>query len=385
MDVLDQILARFAEAAARPLDYAKQWKAAKGKPVVGLLPMHFPGEIAHSAGALPTILQEDDEPVAAGLGSIFSFYCGFNRSLCDQLVRGEFNDLDAVMCGDHCVQLLGTADAIRARAPQIPVLFNQLITSMSMPWAFDEARRTFVSLKEELERVLTRKITDDDLRASIRLFNKDRGLMRRLYELRRAGKISISARQLQQIVKSSMVMDKAEHIGLLEQLLADLDTKGSPSNAIRVYLSGHFCHAPKPEILDLIEECGAIVVDDDLFHGYRYIATDMDEAGDPLDALTKWYFAHNREVPCATLADKNADLDDFLLNAVNRSHAQGLIILLVKFCEPHMYVYPEIKEKFEKAGIPHLLVETEHDGIPLEALKTRLETFLEIARRRAAA
>jgi benzoyl-CoA reductase/2-hydroxyglutaryl-CoA dehydratase subunit BcrC/BadD/HgdB len=49
-----------------------------------------------------------------------------------------------------------------------------------------------------------------------------------------------------------------------------------------------------------------------------------------------------------------------------------------------MYFYPEIKAAFDAAGIPHLLVETEHEEMPMEALKTRIETFVEIARRRAA-
>jgi benzoyl-CoA reductase/2-hydroxyglutaryl-CoA dehydratase subunit BcrC/BadD/HgdB len=47
-----------------------------------------------------------------------------------------------------------------------------------------------------------------------------------------------------------------------------------------------------------------------------------------------------------------------------------------------MYYYPEIKEAFEARGIPHLLIETEHEMSALEALRTRVETFLEIVRRR---
>jgi benzoyl-CoA reductase subunit C len=154
---------------------------------------------------------------------------------------------------------------------------------------------------------------------------------------------------------------------------------------VRVYLSGHLCQAPKPEILDLIEECGGLVVDDDLYHGYRFVATDIDESGDPLDALARWHLERNKRVPCPTVSDETADLDRFLLGAVERSKAQGLIILQVKYCEPHMFFYPEIKETFEREGVPHLLVETEHEQMPMEALKTRLETFMEIVKRRAAA
>ena len=59
-----------------------------------------------------------------------------------------------------------------------------------------------------------------------------------------------------------------------------------------------------------------------------------------------------------------------------------MIVLMAKFCEPHMYYYPEVKEAFEKHDMPHLLIETEHESMALESLKTRVETFLEIVKRR---
>jgi benzoyl-CoA reductase subunit C len=382
---VDTILATFEAAAARPLDYARTWKARHGRPVIGIFPMHFPGELAHAAGALPIILQEDDEPITVGLSSVFNFYCGYNRSVVDQAMRGEYDFLDAILFGDHCVQLLGTADILRDHAPKLPILFNQLISSLSAPWAMEETQKTFRQLWTELETLIGRPIPQDDVRASIRLYNRNRALIRQIYQLRREGRAPLTGRQLQIIVKASMVMDPADHTALLEQLVAGLDTTAKPARGVRVYLSGHFCQAPKPEILDLIEECGGIIADDDLYHGFRFISTDMSETGDPVDAFAAWYFERNQRVPCSTLADEKADWDEFLVDAVRKTRSEGLIVLQVKFCEPHMFFYPEIKEAFERNGIPHLLIETEHEQMPIEALKTRVETFLEIIKRRVAA
>lgn len=385
---MQNIIAKFSEAAAQPLEYAMQWKATNKKRVIGSFPMHFPGELAHAADALPIILQESPEPITVGHGSVFPFYCGYTRSIIDQSVKGEYAFLDAILFGDHCVQLLGAADVIRYQIPSNRILFNQLISSMSAPWAFEESVKAFRSLREELEELTEHRISDASIWNSIRVFNKNRQLIRRLYELRSAGKINISATHLQHIVKSSMVMDKAAHNDLLEQFLSKIETQQAPtSNGIRVFLSGHFCHPPKPEILDLIEECGATVVHDDLYHGYRYIATDIeiDESGDPLEAMANWYLLRNKRVPCPTRVDQEADWDGYLVNAVEQNKIQGVIVLMAKFCEPHMYYYPEIKEAFESRGIPHLLVETEHESMPMEALKTRFETFLEIVKRRGAA
>jgi bcr-type benzoyl-CoA reductase subunit C len=383
---MQDIFAAFRHAAEQPLQSAKRWKDTHGMKVVGSFPMHFPGELAHAAGTLPVILQESADPITVGHGVFFPFYCGFTRSVVDQACKGDFDFLDAIMFGDHCVQVLGAADVVRSRLPNTRVHFYQLISAMSDPWTLGRARETFAGLKAGLEDLTGHPIDDDAIRASIRTFNRNRALLRELYDLRRAGTAAITAHQMQLAVQSSMVMDKAQHTALLEELLTDLRLRAvDQKRGTRVYLSGHFCQAPKANVLELIEDCGGIVVDDDLYHGHRYISTDVDEDGDPLDALARWYLARNLKIPCPTRVDQNADWEGYLLGAMDRSKAEGMIVLMAKFCEPHMYYYPQIKEAFEARGVPHLMIETEHEMSSLEAVRTRIETFLEIVARRSRA
>ena len=94
--------------------------------------------------------------------------------------------------------------------------------------------------------------------------------------------------------------------------------------------------------------------------------------------------ARNTKVPCPTRVQNNVDWDAYLINAVREEKADGVIVLMAKFCEPHMYYYPEVKEAFERHSVPHLLVETEHESLALEGLRTRVETFVEVVRRRQA-
>jgi bcr-type benzoyl-CoA reductase subunit C len=383
LDVLDI----FRDAAADPLGYARAWKDAnKGGLVIGSFPMNFPGELAHAAGSLPMILQESQDQITFGHGVLFPFYCGYTRSIVDQAVKGEFDVLDAIMFGDHCVQLLGAADAVRMQLPNTRVIFFQLISSMCDPWTLGRSRESFMTLKTELEDFIGRPIDDRAMHESIRLFNRNRGLIRSLYDGRKAGTVNLTATQMQHIVKSSMIMDKAEHTSLLEQLVDAIERDTDPQpQGIRLHLSGHFCQAPKTEILEMIESCGAIIVGDDLYHGLRYISTDVRDQGDPIDALAEWYLARNTGVPCPTRVQNDVDWDAYLLKEIVHEKAAGMIVLMAKFCEPHMYYYPEVKEAFEKRGVPHLLIETEHEAMAIESLKTRVETFLEIVKRREAA
>ena len=76
------------------------------------------------------------------------------------------------------------------------------------------------------------------------------------------------------------------------------------------------------------------------------------------------------------------DWEEYLTRSVHASGAEGVIILLAKFCEPHMLYYPELRKELMRSEIPHLLIETEHEGLALEMLRTRVEALLETIRLR---
>lgn len=52
-------------------------------------------------------------------------------------------------------------------------------------------------------------------------------------DLRRSGEVALTSRQMQDIVKSSMVMDKAQHTALLEQLLPALRAPAAKDGRVR--------------------------------------------------------------------------------------------------------------------------------------------------------
>lgn len=383
IEMNDNGLALFAGVAASARAYALDWKRQTGGKIVATFPMHFPAEMIHAAGALPVVLQEVAEEITVGHGAIYPFYCGFSRSAVDQALKGDLDFADAIVLGDTCVQILGAADVVRMEMPDVPVYFFQLLACMRDNWTFENVSETVAKARRGVERLLDTAISDDALRASIALFNHNRALMREIYDIRRGNPGILTGGELQAIVKSSMIMDKADHNAALEALLPQLRAMAAGDDRrTRVFVSGHMCHAPKPEILALIEEAGGVIADDDLYTGFRHIATDVDATGDPVAALTRAYVARNEKVPDPTKIDPEVDWDGYLLRAVAAARAQGMIVLMPKYCEPHMYYYPEIKEAFEAQGVPHLLIETDHEELPQETLRTRIETFIELLRER---
>jgi bcr-type benzoyl-CoA reductase subunit C len=382
----EEIVATLARIAEDPNAYAESWKRAHQRKVIGTFPMNFPAELVHAAGAMPVMVQESRAPITLGRSLIYEFYCGYTRSLTDQAATRQLDVFDAFFFVDHCVALLGAVDAMRFELPDKPIYLAQYTASMDEAWTPAEIRKKVEALRSELEEFCGTTISDDAVTSSIRTFNRNRQLLRRIYDLRRSGLIRITASQMQALVKSSMVMDVEEHTKILTELVEILDMERTDTpTLIQLHLSGHFCHAPRPELLDIFEECGAVVVDDDLFTGFRYISTDVPETGDPIGALTRWYFDRNTNVPCATRAQKTVDWETYLVRSLEKSGAEGVIVLMAKFCEPHMLYYPELRKELNRCKIPHLLIETEHEGLAVESLRTRVEAFLELIRRSALA
>lgn len=382
-DKINLIIGELAGVASDPHGYATAWKQQTGRKVIGVFPMNFPSELVHAAGALPLVVQEDEAPITLGRSLLYEFYCGYTRSIVDQAATRKFDMYDAFYLVDHCVALLGAADALRFEIPDKPVFLAQYTASMDEAWTPAEIRKRVEDLRGALAEYCDAALSDDHIAASITAYNRNRDMLRQIYALRRSGKIALTGRQMQILVKSSMIMEVGAHNERLDALLPLLETGlPAPANLVKLHLSGHFCHAPRPELLDMIEDCGTVIVDDDLFTGFRFIATDVPGDSDPVAALTRWYFDRNTHVPCSTRSQMTVDWEDYLTRSVHASGAEGVIILLAKFCEPHMLYYPELRKELMRSEIPHLLIETEHEGLPLEMLRTRVEALLETIRLR---
>ncbi|MBZ5738439.1 2-hydroxyacyl-CoA dehydratase subunit D [Nocardioides mangrovi] len=370
-------------AARDHRSYIARWRAEHpGALVLGVMPMNYPRELAHAAGVLPVIVPDDLEPVTEGRGLIPEFYCGYTRNLADQAATGRLGQYDAILLADHCIQLLGATDVGRVLEPQREVFLGMLATSLSDSWADAKVRETLQQHRREIERITGTTIQEEALRSSIRAFNADRALLRGLLDARAAGSTSYSPVELVDLVASAQVMDPLDHLPLLREVIGERSEQASErDDRVRVHISGHLCHAPRRELLEAIEESGATVVDDDIYTGRRYAQTDVDESLPPLEALGHWYAQRNVNLPCPTRVQQEVDWDGWLLEAIERSGAEVVVHLMPKFCEPHMLYYPELRKALDAAGIPQLLIETEHEGIPLESFRTRIEALVERALR----
>jgi benzoyl-CoA reductase subunit C len=370
----EEILAKFTGIATSPYESLRKWKKRNERKIIACFPMDIPEEIIHAAGMLPVVMWENNEQITVGHAHISPYNCGIVRSVIDDNAKGNLDFLDGVVSYETCLQARHLPFILKKAGH--PAYFQRIflpgVIGGAAGWSFmvDNLKR----LTESLERLGNQEISSERLSQSILIYNENRDLLRRLYRLRRRNPGLLRAKEISAIVQSSMLMLKEEHTLLLRRLLQDLEEKAvQPEKRARVILSGSLCAAPQRVILDLIEEAGMVVIDDDLYVGSRYFANDAVKDEEPLAALTARYM--ERTPPFPERVDSDMDWGDYIVEMAERNEAAAVISLVAKYCPPHLAYYPDIERKLKGAGLRALMLEMEHEVTSLEQVRTRLQAF----------
>ncbi len=242
-----------------------------------------------------------------------------------------------------------------------------------------ESARTYLieelgSFVKKIEAFTGRTIGDDSLVEAIKLYNRMRGNLARLYEAKKENPAILPSSALNDCVQAAMFMPVEEHNLLMESLLTDLDNTAGGGHPTRIFLAGNLCVFN--EIYDYIESAGGTVVGDDMCTGSRYFVVNADEKGTkPIEALADRII---RRPICAAKHNPQFDRGAYLKKMVQDSGAQGVIFLMIKFCDPHSFDYPYLKESVDSLKVPHMLLETEMDNPSLGQIKTRIDAFMEM-------
>jgi len=361
----------------------RDWRSSHNQKIIGCLPMYIPEEIIHAAGILPIVLMGEDIPTAAN-EFIQTNTCDVVRSTLDAAVLGKLDFLDGLVFSDICdpVQFLAGVWKIAHPTPYFHVLD---IPHKLSPSSREYLLKVWQEFRTSLEELSGKRITDQELNKSIHLYNQNRSLLRQLYDLRRANPGLISASDMVNIISVGLFMPKEEHNALLSELLVKAEGKKTKGTGVGLMLGGYLCQKPPEEVLDLIEELGGVILDDEMYIGARYFAGEVMENNDPMVALVDYYI--NR-IPCTTMhypehylrtsATVRQDYPQFLIDTFKKSGADGLVILIVPFCDPYGFKYPTINAKLNEASVPFLMLETGLDKGALGTVRTRIQAFLEM-------
>jgi len=371
---MNDLIRKLSDIVANPIEYAKKRKQNSNQPVFGYFCTYTPEEIIHAAGGVPFRIMGEKKKIENADAYLQSYACSLVRTSLDIALLGKFNFIEGAIFPHTCDSIQRLSDIWRVNA-KFPfhadiVLPVKLHTQSSKDYMIEELRR----FRETISSYTKEKITDEKLWQSITLYNTMRDNLKRLSEIQKNNPGLIPSVVFNDCVQAAMFMPVEEHNTLTEELLTSLDGKMSEKNPTRILLAGNLCVFP--EIYGFIEAAGASVVGDDMCTGSRYFVTNIDASiDDPIEAIAERLI--QRPI-CAAKHNPNFDRGAYLKNIVKETGAEGVIFLLLKFCDPHSFDYPYLKESVESIKIPHLFLETEMDNPALGQVKTRIEAFIEM-------
>lgn len=345
----------------------------KDRKAIGFFCPYVPEELLHAAGFLPLRLMGTPIKMSHVQAHLPSNCCHLVKSSLESLLQGELDFLQGVVFTQTCDSMQGLSD-IWAHQRRLPIHFNLMVpthldSEHSRPYLKAEIER----FKEFLESHSGR-MTPERIKASIQLFNRIRVKLGEIYTRRRKGLTQWSGRLFAQTIRAGYLLDRERYLEILNELLNAFPEKtGEGANRIPVFLAGNMAH---PEsYFSLIEEAGAMVVQDDLCSGARTLRLMVPEDLDPIEALTQRYFT---SFFCPTKHKGYRAHEETLLREVQESGARGVIFLLYKYCEAHYFDYPDLKVALESKGIPCLLLDVEDPSQSVGQIKIRLQAFVEM-------
>ena len=361
----------FARAWAGEDEYLLRL-AGRGQKIVGYFCTYTPVELAWSAGVLPVRLAGGGEAVYLADRLTPSFICPYLRQTLERGLSGGFDYLSGLIQGYTCDAACGVTNIWNDN------LGGQISHLLPLPYnQGPAARRYFRAALQELAAKLEKlggKITDEKLDASLDLFEKLRLKILDLFNLRYSGRLALTAAELWIVLRAGWTLTPRDFLNHLERLTGRGDLLlASPAGGVPVLVSGSVIDHPR--ILEVLEECGARVAADDFCSGYRPVAPVETNGVDPWDRLMDRYL---KRFPCPARC-RAEDRLPVLRDLLERSGAKGVVFLFQKFCTPHIADLPVLKDALDRDGLPCLVIELDETGFNEGQVRTRIESFLELA------
>ncbi len=346
--------------------------AGSRKPVIGWFCAYTPQEILLAAGLYPyRIVPEPSGSITMADSYMERSFCPYVRSCLGEALEGRYRFLDGLVVVNSCDPMRRLYDAWRYYIGGFVSLLD--LPRIDSDLAVDYYRECLLRFIGELETHYQLKISASSISGAIMAHNRIRSLLKELYQLNYERGLPVPAVQIQRVVMASAVLPADTFTELLEQLLGEVgharsDTREGP----RVLISGSILD--NPQIIELVEQCGARVVGDDLCTGTRQFWQMAEPDGEPLTALSRYYLGR---IPCPRMRDAQKRFDH-VFQLVDDFQADGVIFYTLKFCDPFLYDIPVLRGKLGDRGIPSLILEGDYTPGTLGRVRTRIQAFVEM-------
>ena len=365
--------------------FLKEKKQEGIKIVAYLAHDNIPEELIDAAGFFPLrlIFGGNDELMDASHDYLPPSTCAFAQS-CIGLFSTKPNAfrflelVDYFIVSNHCVSDVCVSEIISK-------YFNIPRLNFYVPYTMNENSFKYFKLelqdfRNQLEAIINRKISDEDIHNSIVKFNNFKKKLLEINELEMPGSEKLK------IIHKSMLFGP-DFLHELESLIQKFKTTPQPvSNTSKDVLLTGCSIFINDNMIDLIEEGGGNIVFFDTWIGNQYYSQIiesnlMEKKNDPLDLLVlrfKNNISGDHSVP-DFLKQKVSVIQKYFDNYTkNKGRKLGVINHIIKFCDHISLMSSFLKDTLQEKGIQVLNLERDYSRANRGQLSTRIEAYLEM-------
>ncbi|NOZ07773.1 MAG: benzoyl-CoA reductase subunit C [FCB group bacterium] len=356
--------------------YVKNWKQTHAGKAVGFMPIYVPREIVHAAGMLPVGLMGAGDLLEIIKGDAYfqSYICQIPRSTIEMAISNRLDCFDGMLFPAIC-------DVIRNLSGMWKLMFPEKYARyMDFPQNFrpevggEYYHQELIILLKDMATLSGAKVTQDQLRQSVRLYNENRAVIRELYDLRSADPHLVPTYELYLIMRASNILEVSEHTAMVRDYLGAVRSEKRPErDNIRVVLSGVFCEQPPLALIRALENSGCFIVEDDWVLGARYLLKAVATEGDPLENLAAAYLKDT--VKTASRYEEDGAKGSYLIDLVEKTRAEGVIFAAPSFCDPALLERPMQQEALKRADIPYTSFKYSESSGQFQVIKEQTGTF----------
>ena len=373
MSKVEAILSQLKDIAANPKKAMADYKAETGKGAVGIMPIYAPEEMVHATGYLPMgIWGAQGKTISKARTYLPPFACSIMQQVMELQCEGAYDDLAAVLFSVPCDTLKCLSQKWKGTSPVIVFTHPQ---NRGLEAANKFLVKEYELVKAQLEHYLGVTITNAALERSIAIYNENRQVMREFVKVAADYPQVIDAVSRHAVFKARQFMLKEKHTELVKELIAEVKAMPvQPWTGKKVIVAGILLEPN--ELLDIFNEFGLAIVDDDLAQESRQIRVDvLDGEEGPLYRMAK---AWQQMYGCSVATDTKKGRGKMLMNKMAQTGADAVIIAQMKFCDPEEWDYPVMYREFEERGVKNLMIEVDQEVTSFEQVKTRLQSFVEM-------
>jgi benzoyl-CoA reductase/2-hydroxyglutaryl-CoA dehydratase subunit BcrC/BadD/HgdB len=357
----------------------------EGRKIIGYYPGGYvPEEIILACDAIPVGLHRggEHEPVSIAGAYLPRWYDTFIRSQIGFKVLGgeplyDLIDLFVIPITDNNVRMLGDAWEFY----HLGDIFRFGVPHRKTERALKYYLHGITAFRERMEKDTGAKVTDENLGEAILLCNRERELFRKISLTRKTGSSSLKGSDFVRLLHASLWLDKRLMVETLESLIRELERQNPPPRSgPRILLTGSTLAYGDGKIISLSEEAGGAVVMEHFAEGLRNYWDDVAPDGNPMEALADSYF-QRRIAPAWFRPSK--ENRDFLIKLAKEFFVDGVIWYCLMYRDSYTVQSTLVPKLMKEAtGLSTLIIESDYDMEEVGSLRTRVETFIEMIRRK---